>query len=318
MTTACTSNNAPTTQPTNATEPTTSTLPATQPTNATEPTIRKVKPLDMNLEALNRAEFIELSAKQVTLSSEDLSLEDCLEMGTNFKVLMTYCISNFSEKFQKQIADDAYEAFCNISEQAESKFSLNFLSTWMSVPEKRLLLECYEQYEDWSFKEFTGLFSNPIYLGLLSEQDALEVASSLLVIYDFEGTLSCLQSKYHKVQEMAIKRLVEISKPNDFIDFIPEYYQLLFTSYVADEECNIPSPDLKIIRKNILENQNFQFAIKYISFCEGSDKKLVEETLEQLIIMAKSKPDEQANIRRVANLLRNAEHKNKLLSALSE
>lgn len=229
ITTACASNPQSATDPTPAPTTTTTTTTAeststseelpTEPdaTMPDEPKL-KVESIGWDAEQLNLTEIIQFSEKMVELSTEDLNFDEICEMGFNFYHLFVagFRKENFTDEASCTLSANAYEAFCNVIEQAETKqFSQSYLGPWSIVPSKNVLIKCYTTARDDSL--YLGCES--VRWGYLSEEDAYDVAATFLSCaftknYPY-GIVDCIFSRYPKVKQMGLDRISELSKTSD-------------------------------------------------------------------------------------------------------
>lgn len=331
ITTACASNPQSVTDPTPAPATTAPTAESTStseelPTepDATMPDEPKLKVESIGWDArqLTVTEIIQFSEKMVELSTEDLEVKDICEMGFNFYHLFeaVFHKANFTDEASGPLAANAYEAFCNVIEQAETKqFNQSYLGPWSIVPNKDVLIKCYTTVKDDSIY----LSCDSIRFGYLSEEDSYDVATTFLSCHSTKnsayGILDCIFSTYPKVQQIGLDRMIELSKTSDDL---PEMWQHQFFAILDDNSYAndvFTEEVLQEVRNNVLKNRYFDFVLKYITFCNSYDDDVAEYAFNRLVKIASSNPDEQtaSSIRKVAEQLWDTEMSEQLLSALS-
>lgn len=314
---------------------TTTTQPDTAPTTVTEelptePDITifddpelNVEPLGLiNAKNLSLLEICELSKKMVELSYNALSFADIYYMGYNFADLIEASIDEdgLTEEISEQLSANAYEAFCNIVEQAEyNQFPQKYIGAWSGIPSKDVLLECYKIVTDSEI----CLGCTPLLFGYLSESDAIDVASAFLNSNHTQNCAPCiinliLCDNYPKVQEMGIEALISLSKSSIDLPMSNQCSLFSFTAENNDLFTSLTNEKWCEIRDNILNNSHFDFVQKYTVYCNSAYVDVNQYAFGRLLEIANSNPDAETvkQLRLVANNLWSIRMTSELLEAL--
>ena len=234
-----------------------------------------------------------------------LSSEEMYQLGSYFADIWWYkevCYHgevdfNFNmEEFETQ----SYKAFNNIYEQAiEQNIPLNELYSWTWFPAADMLCKYFSSD---NFSETMNISCKVF--SELSEEDAYLVAKAVfenpLFASNFEIATDALYSTCTEVQEMGWAHLVTLSKSSnpELVDYTEELcHELLWECFDDDGE------QLLEVIKNIMDNPNFDFVIKYTFFSTyGWDDNIHDQAIENLFELAENADEETAKlIEQVAN-----------------
>ena len=276
----------------------------------------------LKIDLINVPLLTEMTQEQITSimeemvnisSTEKLSISDMIFMGHNFNNIITFVPSVNVNDFEIQVI----KAFDNVYNQSlEQQIPLEKLSSWTNIPVAEIQLK----YFSGEFFDVEDVNCKALYT--LKENDAVMVAETIFsnpalfeqsafMIYD------AIMCPYSEVQNIGLSVLTQISQTSQPIDSSIAFNicRILDTNDIINDTLTFEK--INQIRKNIIENEHFDFVAKYLVFCNSSNEEVSNWAHASLLKVAKEADKEtSSSIMELVNYLSNEEICIELLTLL--
>lgn len=271
-----------------------------------------------DIEKMNSEEISDYISEMVKISeSKNLSLEDMQNMAWNFGNIWE--AKNYPSGQEAEIKKQFSTAFNNIYAQTiDQQIPLDTLTAWTYVPDADVMCK-YLSSTNFYEPDMADCYT----FGDLSKEDKTRVAeaffkNSLLSFNtSVPNTIVC-HSPSQEVTDMAWEHFVTLSKSTDSRLSGLYHSQRVLVDIFCKTSGYQDTQKLVEIEKNILENTNYAFLLKYSFFLWYlEDENLFNVAFDTLLELAQNADDEEtiALIKELTEIL-DDEHARKLLSAL--
>jgi len=268
---------------------------------------------------MNSEEISEYISELVEISNgKDLSLEDMRDMAWNFACIwQTQNISSIHEaNFKTQFST----AFDNIFAQTvEQQIPLDTLTGWTYVPDASVMCK-YLSSSNFDEPDNAKCFS----FKDLTDEEKIRVAKAFFEnpLLSFNSsvpsTIIC-NSPSENITNIAWEHFVTLSKSTDTkLSWLYHTQRILIDIY-CNTNGNQDTQKLVEIEKNILENANFDFLMKYSFFLRYiEDEKFFNIAFDTLLELAQNADQETTLLINELVEILDEEHAQLLLNALEK